>query len=118
MAFGSIERSSTIPSRKRSKSRAIFAASAWLDLSERYARGEQIDTKTIRKHANDVLRLSQLLAPDIRIPLAAKIARDLNRFLDGIVLDHSIDPKAIKINNSVVEIVDRIRRAYELHQRR
>ena len=93
-------------------------ASAWLDLSDRYARGEQIDTKTIRKHANDVLRLSQLLAPDIRIPLAAKIARDLSRFLDGIVLDHSIDPKAIKINNSVVEIVDRIRRAYELHQRR
>ena len=92
-------------------------ASAWLDLSERYARGEQIDSKTIRKHANDVLRLSQLLAPDIRIPLAAKIARDLDRFLDGIVLDRSIDPKAIKINNSVVEIVERVRRAYELHQR-
>ena len=93
-------------------------ASAWLDLSERHAKGEQIDTKTIRKHANDVLRLSQLLAPDVRIPVAAKIARDLNRFLDGIAVDRSIDPKAIKINNSVVEIVERIRRAYELHQRR
>ena len=93
-------------------------ASAWLDLSERHAKGEQIDTKTIRKHANDVLRLSQLLAPDVRIPVAAKIARDLNRFLDGIEVGHSIDPKAIKINNSVIEIVERIRRAYELHQRR
>ncbi len=28
------------------------------------------DTKNIRKHANDVLRLSQLLAPDTRIPVA------------------------------------------------
>ena len=50
--------------------------------------------------------------------MAAKIAQDLNRFLDGIEVDHSIDPKAIKINNSVAEIVERIRRAYELHQRR
>jgi hypothetical protein len=39
-------------------------ASAWLDLGERQAKGEPIDTKNIRKHANDVLRLSQLLAPD------------------------------------------------------
>jgi hypothetical protein len=39
-----------------------FRASPWLDLGERQAKGEPIDTKNIRKHANDVLRLSQLLA--------------------------------------------------------
>ena len=59
-------------------------ASAWLDLGERHAKGEAIDTKNIRKHANDVLRLSQLLAPDTRIPLDERIAQDLNRFLDAI----------------------------------
>ncbi|MCK7468889.1 MAG: hypothetical protein MZU91_12715 [Desulfosudis oleivorans] len=49
-------------------------ASAWLDLGERQAKGEPIDTKNIRKHANDVLRLSQLLAPD-----TANTSRRANR---------------------------------------
>lgn len=93
-------------------------ASAWLDLSERQAKGEKVDAKNIRKHANDVLRLSQLLAPDIRIPLAARIAQDLTRFLDGIEADRSIDPKSIRINNSVAEIVERVAQAYELNRRR
>lgn len=93
-------------------------ASAWLDLSERQAKGEQVDTRNIRKHAYDVLRLSQLLAPDDRIPVTAKIAQDLRRFLDRIESDHSIDPKSIKINSNVAEIVERIAQAYELNRRR
>jgi hypothetical protein len=31
-------------------------ARAWLDLTERAERGEQIDSKTIKKHKNDVFR--------------------------------------------------------------
>lgn len=89
-------------------------ASAWLDLCERQAKGEKVDTKNIRKHANDVLRLSQLLAPDVRIPVADRIAEDLNRFLDGIEADRSIDPKSVKIKISIAEIVERIALAYEL----
>jgi len=50
-------------------------ASAWLDLGERQARGEPVDSKNIRKHANDVLRLSQLLAPDMRIPVVELVER-------------------------------------------
>ena len=45
-------------------------ASAWLDLGERHAKGGAVDSKSVRKHANDVLRLSQLLAPDVRIAVA------------------------------------------------
>lgn len=93
-------------------------ASAWLDLGERQAKGEPIDTKNIRKHANDVLRLSQLLAPDTRIPVAERIAQDLNRFLDAIETDRSIDPKSLKINSSVGEIAERIARAYGLNRPR
>jgi hypothetical protein len=44
-------------------------ASAWLDLGERQARSEPVDSKNIRRHVNDVLRLSRLLAPDVRIEL-------------------------------------------------
>ncbi len=93
-------------------------AGAWLDLGERQAKGEPIDTKNIRKHANDVLRLSQLLAPDTRIPVVERIAQDLNRFLDAIEADRSIDPKPLEINSSVGEIAERIARAYGLTRRR
>jgi hypothetical protein len=89
-------------------------ASAWLDLGDRQAKGEQVDSKNIRKHANDVLRLSQLLAPDVRIAIAPRIAEDLARFLGGIEADRSIDPKAIKINSTVAEISERIAWVYQL----
>ena len=93
-------------------------ASAWLDLNECHAKGEHVDTRNIRKHANDVMRLSQLLAPEARIPVGARIAEDLNRFLDGIEADRSIDPKSIKINNSVAEIIERIAQSYQLDRGR
>ena len=93
-------------------------ASAWLDLGEREAKGEPVDSKNIRKHANDVLRLSQLLAPAVRIEVAARIEQDLNRFLDGIEADRTIDPKSLGINSSVAEMVQRIVQAYGLNRRR
>ncbi len=93
-------------------------ACAWLDLSERHAKGDPVDSKNVRKHANDVLRLSQLLTPDVRIVVASRIAQDLQRFLDGIESDRSMDPKSLGINSSVAELVDRIARAYGLNRRR
>lgn len=89
-------------------------ASAWLDLSRRQAQGEKVDTKNIRKHANDVLRLAQLLAPDSRIEVAARIAGDLDRFLVAIRSDRSIDSKSLGLSGSIAEIVERIARAYNL----
>ena len=56
-------------------------AKAWLDLSERKAKGEQVDSKDIRKHKNDVMRLSTLLSPDIKVVLQDTIARDMAMFL-------------------------------------
>jgi hypothetical protein len=89
-------------------------ASAWLDLTARQARGEAVDSKDVRKHMTDVIRLSQLLTPDLRIPLAARIRGDLNRFLDALASDHSLDPKALKIRATVQEIIGRIAQAYAL----
>jgi hypothetical protein len=77
-----------------------------------------VDSKNVRKHANDVLRLSQLLAPDVRIEVAPRIEQDLNHFLDGIEADRTIDPKSLGINSSVAEIAERIARAYGLNRGR
>lgn len=86
-------------------------ARAWLDLNARRALGEPIDAKNIRKHGNDVLRLSQMLAPDSRIKVAAKIAEDL-RFLGNLITDGSYDPKSVGVNVNLTELVGRIKRAY------
>jgi hypothetical protein len=89
-------------------------ARAWMDLTARKANGEAIDSKDIRKHANDAVRLSQLLTPDSQIALAAKIAADLNQFLEGVAADGSYDPKALQIAGALEEILARIARAYGL----
>lgn len=90
-------------------------AVAWLELSARKEEGEAVDSKDVRKHLNDVLRLSQLLAQDTRIGVAARIGDDLSRFLDALRADDSIDPKALKLGNvTVTDLAARIARAYGL----
>ena len=87
-------------------------AVAWLDMKERVARGEVVDARDIRKHANDVLRLSQLLTPDTRIAVVETIAADVGRFLDGILAEADMDPRAIGIPGTLADIAARIRSAY------
>ena len=90
-------------------------AIAWLDLSARREQGQQVDANSIRKHANDVLRLSQLLAPATRIPLEAKIAADMKRFLEAAIADNSIDPKALGLGRApLADFLARIAQAYGL----
>lgn len=90
-------------------------AIAWLDLSARKEEGAKVDAKDVRKHVNDVLRLSQLLAPATRIPLDKKISDDMTRFLTAIGSDNSIDPKALQLGNvTIAELVARIAQAYEI----
>ncbi len=42
-----------------------FKARAWLDLTERLGRGEQIDSEKIKRRKSDVLRLYQIPDPII-----------------------------------------------------
>ncbi len=91
-------------------------AHAWLDLGERKTRGEPVDSKNIRKHANDVTRLSQLLSPDSRIPTTPKIAEDLERFLKGVTADETYSPKSLGLDAPLSQIAERIALAYQLKQ--
>ncbi len=90
-------------------------AVAWLDLSARREQGEQVDARNIRKHANDVLRLSQLLAPTTRIELDEKIAGDMRRFLATAAADTSLDPKSLGLGRATLtDLLSRIAQAYGL----
>jgi hypothetical protein len=65
-------------------------AKAWLDLSERKEKGEQVDSKNIKKHRTDVINLYQLLTPEMRISAPDSIKKDLSLFLNGLKKDESV----------------------------
>ena len=56
-------------------------ARAWLDLTQREQNGEQIDSKTINKHKNDVFRLYQILDPDADPAAPEAVKADLRKFI-------------------------------------
>ena len=73
-----------------------------------------MDSKNIRKHGNDIIRLSQLLSPESRIPAQGKIGQDLSRFLLELTADATYTTKALGIDTPLAEVVARISRAYLL----
>jgi len=61
-------------------------ARAWLDLTARKAADpDTVDSRNIRKHCSDVLRLSQLLSGDERIELVEAIRADMTGFCQEVV---------------------------------
>ena len=91
-----------------------FKAKAWLDLTERNRNGEHVDSKNIRKHKNDVFRLSILLTSDIRVMLSAAIRSDLEKFFSAMEAE-TIDLKAFGIRSqSQQEILHKLKTIYGL----
>ena len=91
-----------------------FKAKAWLDLTERNRNGEHVDSKNIRKHKNDVFRLSILLTSDIRVILSAAIRSDLEEFFSAMEAE-TIDLKAFGIRSqSQQEILQKLKTIYGL----
>lgn len=91
-----------------------FKAKAFLDLAERRARGEAIDSKDVRKHRNDVFRLLQLLGGGAVIALPDPIRIDMSAFLAAMKADDSLDPRAFGVRMSAGEAVARLAAAYGL----
>lgn len=58
-----------------------FKAKAWLDLNARKEKGEHVDSKSVKKHKNDVFRLAQLITYDTRENITGEIAEDMKEFL-------------------------------------
>jgi hypothetical protein len=71
-------------------------ARAWIDLEERYDRGEYVSPDDIRKHRNDVIRLSQLISPADRVALPKPIRANLSDFV-GRGLNDGPEPKTIGV---------------------
>lgn len=72
-------------------------AKAWLDLSARKENGEHVDSKNIRKHKNDVLRLTEMLERDQEIShMPDTVSADMRVFLDRMASE-DVDLKQLGI---------------------
>lgn len=58
---------------------------AFLDLSQRKAKGESVDSKHIAKHKNDVFRLAAMLTPTSRFELPDTLKADVDSFCTAIM---------------------------------
>lgn len=91
-----------------------FKAKAWIDLSDRKEAGEPIDSKNIRKHKNDIFRLSELLSSD-QEPLSFMsdvIRNDMKVFFEKIDSEN-VDLKQLGIYRKTKEsILEQLRYIY------
>lgn len=89
-------------------------ARAWLDLTDRRGRGEDIQSDSIKKHRADVVRLYQLLRPDEQVPLPPRIAEDLEAFL-ARAFAGGYDPSSVGVSRTTIEeVVSTLRDVFRL----
>ena len=81
-----------------------FKAKAWLDLTTRKANGENVDSKNIRKHKNDIFRLSALLTPGSQFAVNQTVWSDLQMFFDAMQAEQ-VDTKQLGIGREKEEIL-------------
>ncbi|MCS7466137.1 hypothetical protein NZK35_05545 [Stieleria sp. ICT_E10.1] len=79
-------------------------ARAWLDLSERKADGDHVDSRDIKKHKNDVFRLFPILDPEFSAVVPDNVKSDLVRFLDRIKSE-TIDFKSFGLSGQTIETI-------------
>lgn len=89
-------------------------ARAWLDLTERERRGEQIDSKTIKKHKNDVFRLYQILDPNSDPAAPDTVKNDIREFI-AQMRSEDVDLKSLGIRAGTRDgILEAIATVYRL----
>lgn len=91
-----------------------FKVKAWLDLTQRKQEGQTVDSKVIKKHRNDVFRLSVLLAPSQRVELPGSILQDREQFLLAMNSEEGINLKDFGVPGSLEDTLKNLRTIYQL----
>ena len=83
-----------------------FKAKAWIDLSDRKAAGESVDSKNVRKHKNDVFRLTELLdqSQEHLENVPAAVRDDMRAFIERFKQE-DVDLKQIGIRGKTKEAI-------------
>lgn len=89
-------------------------AKAYLDLMERKNAGENIDSKDIRKHKNDIFRLFTILDPSESVNLGLTVKSDLKGAF-ALVRTDNVDLKALGVKGTTtLEILTSLETFYKL----
>lgn len=91
----------------------LFKAKAWLDLTQKKAAGQSVDSKNIRKYKNDVFRLSALLTQQSNVVVTESVLADLRAFLAAMP-EESVDLKQLGVIRDKATIIADIMRIYNL----
>ena len=89
-------------------------AKAWIDLSEKkLADANSVDSKDIKKHKNDIYRLTSLLTAEMQITVSQEIYDDIQVFINATIEDNvSFKQLGIRGITQASSVVDRLRAAY------
>lgn len=89
-----------------------FKAKAWLDLREKQNSGIHVDSRDIKKHRNDILRIASGLSLGDKISLPMKIKTDMDLFVQALQNDHP-NLKSLGLRNVKIEdIISLIEETY------
>ena len=89
-----------------------FKAEAWMDLTDRKAAGEHGDSKNIKKHKNDVFRLTELIDPTVKITAPQGVFTDVQEFVLRMQ-NESVDVKQLGIvGRTKDQILDELKDLY------
>ncbi len=87
---------------------------AWLDLTRRRASGESVDSKSVKKHKNDVFRLYQIIDPDAVPVTPDRVRNHLRDFIDAIAAE-GVDLVALGVHaGSLDDILSSLRSLYQV----
>ena len=88
-----------------------FKAKAWLALTQKKASGQSVDSKNIRKHKNDVFRLSTLLTQQAQVAVSDSVLADLRAFLTAM-RDEAVDLKQLGLTRDKETVIADLMRTY------
>lgn len=88
-------------------------AKAWMDLTDKRKDGKNIHSSDIKKHKNDIVRLSQLLTAGESLTLSLPIKEDMNIFYKRY-LSSDISPEQLKVPLEKEKVFQRINEFYQL----
>ena len=85
----------------------------WMDLTDRKAAGEHVDSKNIKKHKNDVFRLTELIDPTAKIVAPQGVYADIQEFVQRMK-NENVDIKQLGLVGRTKEkILEELKVMYE-----
>lgn len=85
---------------------------AWIDLSNREEGDENVHSDDVKKHRNDVVRLTRIIDPGKPIPVKGQVFEDMKIGIEKLATDRTLDLKSLKIKESLGQLTNILNRVY------